>query len=186
MAGFITRGLERMNKLLEDLLSFARASRFDSTATEPVSLEKALQAVRENLKSEIEKTGAQITADPLPSVNAQEAHVLMLLQNLIGNALKYHGQQPPRIRITTQQQHDALLINVTDNGIGVPQEYAGKIFQPFERLHGEEYPGSGIGLATCRKIVTGYGCRIWVTSKPGCGATFSFTLPIAQAQSASA
>jgi PAS domain S-box-containing protein len=177
---YITRGVTRMTKLLEDLLSFARASHFDAASAQPVPLNQILTATLSNLSGEIAESGATVTMDSLPVVGAHEAHMLQLLQNLIGNALKYRSQHP-HIHISAEQRNGEWIIGVTDNGIGIDPAYAEQIFRPFERLHGEQYPGSGIGLATCQKIVEGYGGRIWVEAELGKGSRFFFTFPIIKA-----
>jgi PAS domain S-box-containing protein len=178
--GVITRGVDSMKRLLEDLVVFAKASHFDAAAERPISAELAFRSALENLNTEVERFGAQITSGTLPMVVMHETHLLQLFQNLIGNALKYHGQQQPRIHVSAEQRGTEWLISVADNGIGIAPEYAEKIFQPFTRLHGYEYPGTGIGLATCQKIVAGYGKRIWVQSELGKGSVFFFTLPVAE------
>jgi PAS domain S-box-containing protein len=175
--GHINESVGRMSLLLEDLLSFAQASHFDNAAG-PLPLDQALRAVLTNLHGEVTKAGAVVTSDPLPMIEAYETHMIQLLQNLIGNALKYRGPQPPRIHVSATHITEEWVISVSDNGIGIDTEYYEKIFQPFKRLHGDEYPGSGIGLATCQKIVAGYGGRIWVESVPGAGSKFFFSLPV--------
>jgi signal transduction histidine kinase len=112
-------------------------------------------------------------------VAANHTHLVQLLQNLIGNALKYRSGDAPRIGISAEKNGFEWTVRVSDNGIGIQRQYLDEIFKPFRRLHGEDLPGSGIGLATCRKIVTGYGGRIWVDSESGRGSTFFVTLPAA-------
>ncbi|MEO6824299.1 MAG: CHASE3 domain-containing protein [Nitrosospira sp.] len=175
--GHINGGVGRMSNLLEDLLSFAQASHFDNAAG-PLPLDQALRAALTNLQGEVTKAGAIVTSDPLPVIEAYETHMIQLLQNLIGNALKYRSPQPPRIHVSATHFPEEWVISVSDNGIGIDTEYYERIFEPFKRLHGGEYPGSGIGLATCQKIVTGYGGRIWVESVPGAGSKFFFSLPV--------
>lgn len=177
LVSYICGGIDRVKKLLDDLLAFARASHFDDTIARPLSLDRPLQLALENLKADIERTGATVTSDPLPVAGLHEAHALQLFQNLLGNALKYHGQDPPRIHVHAEQKDGEWWIGITDNGIGIEPEYVDQIFKPFKRLHGDDYPGSGIGLATCQKIVNGYGGRIWVESVAGKGSTFLFALP---------
>ncbi|SCY49416.1 PAS domain S-box-containing protein [Nitrosospira sp. Nl5] len=186
LIGYITDSVSRVVRLLEALLSFARASHFDVAAAGRLPLDGVLKAVLDDLSVEIANADATVTSDPLPVVEAHETHMLQLFQNLIGNALKYRGQHPPRIHVSVKRRDAQWVIGVTDNGIGIDPSYATQIFQPFKRLHGEEYPGSGIGLATCQKIVAGYGGNIWVESEPGCGSKFFFTLAVADAQDAAA
>lgn len=115
-----------------------------------------------------------------------DAHLVQLLQNLIGNAVKYRGDAEPRIRVSCEKNGTGWLVRVSDNGIGIEPKYSEQIFKPFRRLHGDEHPGSGIGLATCQKIVSGYGGKIWVESVPGEGSTFCFTIPGQKAQATGA
>jgi light-regulated signal transduction histidine kinase (bacteriophytochrome) len=119
-----------------------------------------------------------VTHDPLPEVMADPIQLSQLLQNLIGNAIKFRGENKPLIHISAKRKKKEWVITVSDNGIGIPAEYTEKIFEMFQRLHNKkEYPGTGIGLATCKKIVERHGGRIWVESNPGRGSTFYFTLP---------
>jgi PAS domain S-box-containing protein len=186
LIGYISGGTSRMKKLLDDLLAFARASHFDESTAPPVSLEGPFQEALENLKVEIERTGAKVTSEPLPVVGIQETHALQLFQNLIGNGIKYHGEEAPRIHIRTEQKNGEWVIAVADNGIGLEPEYLDQIFKPFKRFHSDEYPGSGIGLATCRKIVKGYDGRIWAESVPGKGSTFYVALPLPEERTSGA
>jgi light-regulated signal transduction histidine kinase (bacteriophytochrome) len=131
----------------------------------------------ENLKASIEETGAVVTADPLPVLAAHESHFVSLFQNLVGNALKYRGADPPRIHISVAESGGELRFAVADNGAGIAPQYHDKIFVAFKRLHGKSVPGTGIGLAICQRVVQRYGGRIWVESQVGQGSTFVFTLP---------
>jgi light-regulated signal transduction histidine kinase (bacteriophytochrome) len=130
-----------------------------------------------NLQLAIESTHAVITFDSLPVVYADEPQMIRLLQNLIGNSIKYHGGEPPRIHISARQAGPEWVFSVKDNGIGIDPKYADQIFTVFKRLHGREYPGTGIGLAVCKRIVERHGGRIWVESKLSQGATFYVVLP---------
>ena len=126
----------------------------------------------------MEATGASVTHDPLPEVEADEVQLVQLFQNLIGNALKFQGAQPPRIHVSAAERPGAWEIGVRDNGIGIDPQYFERIFMVFQRLHSKgEYPGTGIGLAICKKVVDRHGGRIRVESAPGQGSTFYFTLP---------
>jgi signal transduction histidine kinase len=107
-----------------------------------------------------------------------EAHLIPLFQNLVANAIKYRGSEPPRIRVSVQKVNDELQFSVSDNGMGIEPEYHEKIFVPFKRLHGKAIPGTGIGLSICQRVVERYGGRIWVESEPGHGAIFIFRLPL--------
>jgi len=138
-----------------------------------------LQDALTNLKLAIEECRAVITHDPLPTVMADDAQLIQLFQNLIGNAIKFHGEQPPCVHISAERREKNWLFSIRDNGIGIDPQYSERIFIIFQRLHSKsEYPGSGIGLALCKKIVERHGGRIWLESKPGAGATFFFTLPV--------
>jgi PAS domain S-box-containing protein len=174
---FVRTAVRRVLRLVDDLLGYAQASHFDLEEDKHTPMETALSAALENLHADIEASAAAITADNLPVVAAHEAHLIQLLQNLIGNALKYRGDAPPRVRVSCERMASEWVISVSDNGIGIEPRYAREIFKPFKRLHGEDRPGTGIGLATCQKIVSGYGGNIWVSSELGKGSTFFFSIP---------
>lgn len=134
--------------------------------------------VQANLRAAIEESGADICHGPLPVVYADATQIELLLQNLVGNAIKFRGDARPQVRVYAERQADAWQIAVSDQGIGIDVRYAERIFVIFQRLHtAAEYPGTGIGLAICKKIVERHGGQIGVVSTPGHGATFSFTLP---------
>ncbi|NDV01029.1 sensor histidine kinase [Pseudoroseicyclus tamaricis] len=154
-------------------------------ASVPVFLDEALEGAKANLALEIGTSGAWIEAEPLPRAMGDAAQYVQLFQNLLGNALKYAGPRPPRIRIGSETDESGRpVIFVSDEGIGMEPSDCRRIFDSFARLHApEEYPGSGLGLATCRKIVQRQGGRIWCESAPGAGATFRFTVPAAPALS---
>ncbi len=176
---YVVDGAHRMQKLIDDLLTFSRISRAE-LATEPVSLESVLEITLNDLEKLLKETGGEVTHDPLPTVPANPTQMGQLIQNLIGNAVKFRGDQPPRVHVSAQMKNDKWLVCVRDNGIGLDMEHAEGIFGIFQRLHGRgEYGGTGIGLAVCRKIVERHGGRIWVESEPGKGSTFSFSLPAA-------
>ena len=179
LLGYIISGTQRMLRLLEDLLAYAQASHFEPEAASRASMNRAVETALENLRAEIENTHAMVTSATLPEVTAHEAHLVQLFQNLVGNALKYRSDAAPRVEIACARHGEDWVVEVSDNGIGIEPQYKNQIFKPFKRLHGEDRPGSGIGLATCQKIVNGYGGRIWVESEPGKGSTFFFSLPAA-------
>ncbi len=172
----ITTAAVRMRQLVLDLLGFSQAARADMKFSE-VHMEAVLAGVIMNLQMAIESTGAVVTFDSLPAVYADESQILRLLQNLIGNSIKYHSADPPRIHLSARQAGPEWVCSVRDNGIGIDPRYCDQIFTVFKRLHGREYPGTGIGLAVCKRIVERHGGRIWAESRPGEGATFYFALP---------
>jgi len=131
-----------------------------------------------NLHSAISESGAIVTSDPLPTLVAEEVILVQLFQNLISNSIKYRGEETPRIHVSAERSGEGWLFAVRDNGIGVDPKYTDRVFGMFKRLHGAEIPGTGIGLALCKKVVERQGGRIWVESEAGRGATFKFTLPI--------
>jgi PAS domain S-box-containing protein len=173
-------GASRMRRLIQDLLTYARIST-RGEAFEPVALEEVLEDTREALKVAIEESGATLTHDPLPTVTADPTQMGQLFQNLLSNALKFRGAEPPVVHIGARRSGDhagAWLFSVHDNGIGIDPAFFDRIFIVFQRLHGmTEYSGTGIGLALCRRIVERHGGHLWVESGPGRGATFFFTLP---------
>jgi light-regulated signal transduction histidine kinase (bacteriophytochrome) len=175
----ILQGAKRMETLIQDLLAYSRAIKFGDGPPQSVAAAEIFDQVLENLKSRIEASDAVVTASPLPVISVHEVHLSQLLQNVIGNALKYRGTEAPRIHVSATQQDGFWVFSVTDNGIGVEAQYADQIFQLFKRLHSrEQYPGSGVGLAICQRIIEQYGGRIWLEhSVPGVGSTFCFSLP---------
>ncbi len=173
--GFIVDAAERMQALVLDLLALSRTGRLVRRV--PVDLGACADAALTVLSDRVAETGAEVARDPLPTVVGDPMLLTQLYQNLIGNALKFRGDRPPRIRLTAAQEEGAWVLGVADRGIGMKPEYAEQIFLPFKRLHGRtEYPGTGIGLAICKKAVESHGGRIWVESALGQGAHFRFTL----------
>lgn len=174
--GFIVAGATRMKRLIHDLLEYAQLGAKRRALT-LVAVESALGEAVANLKFAIENNNAIVTWDELPSIAADKSLLVRLFQNLIGNAIKYRGADPPRIHIGCRAQHGSQLFSVSDNGIGIESSYKEKIFVLFQRLHtGEDYEGTGIGLAISKKIVESHDGTIWVESSPGQGSTFYFTL----------
>jgi PAS domain S-box-containing protein len=175
----IGAGLERMADLVEAVLAHARVGRTAIGSGEHASAEEALNEAIENLRGDIEISSAVITHDRLPELRIGMQPLTRLLQNLLSNAMKYaRPNVPPRVHVSaTREGEDSYSIAVRDNGIGIDPLWFERIFQPMQRLHGLDIAGSGIGLATCKKIVTRAGGRIWVESTPGAGSTFCFTLP---------
>jgi light-regulated signal transduction histidine kinase (bacteriophytochrome) len=175
---FAVDGANRMQGLINDLLVYSRVGA-RVKGFEPADCTAVLDQALANLQAAIEKSGAVVTHDPLPAVTADKLQLVQLFQNLIGNAIKFHVEAPPRIHISAEQKGNEWVFSVRDNGIGIEPQYAERIFVIFQRLHTrEEYPGTGIGLAICKKIVERRGGRIWVESQPGTGSTFYFTIPI--------
>lgn len=179
---FAVDGAKRMQALINDLLMFSRVGRSERPM-EPVDLNRTLERTRHDLGHAIEETGAQIESDELPVVTGDRTLLGILLQNLVGNAIKFHGDEPPRVRLTVRrsaEQPDMWEFSCSDNGIGIAPKYAERIFLIFQRLHPQDsYSGTGIGLAMCRKIVEYHGGRIWLeTEHTGPGTTFRWTLPV--------
>ena len=174
---YIVDGALRMQALVNDLLLYSRVTtRGEEFA--PAEMDDVLQEALANLELAIAESAARVTHDPLPRVNGDARQLVRLLQNLIGNAVKYRGDAPPRIHVGAAEENGDWIFSVRDNGIGIAPEYAERIFVIFQRLHTrEEYGGTGIGLAVCKKIVERHGGRIWVESQAGSGATFRFSLP---------
>ncbi|MCE9547951.1 MAG: hypothetical protein K8T25_20965 [Planctomycetia bacterium] len=173
---FAVDGATRMKTLINDLLAYSRVSTHGQPFA-PTDLNEALARARDNLRAAIEESGAVVTSDRLPVVPADSTQMVQLLQNLLGNAIKYRSQQPPVVHISVEEQPDHWLLKVRDNGIGIDPQFAERIFVIFQRLHTrDEYPGTGVGLAICQQIVVRHGGRIGVESQPGAGATFWCTL----------
>jgi light-regulated signal transduction histidine kinase (bacteriophytochrome) len=166
-----------MQSLINDLLAYSRVGTRGADL-QPTDLNDVLEKVLRSLRAAIEETGAEVTHDPLPTVPADAGQIGQVLQNLVANALKFRGEEPPRIHVAAEHDAGEWHVRVEDNGIGIAPEFADRIFVLFQRLHSRgEYPGTGIGLAICKKIVDRHGGRIWVEGEPGRGSTFHFTLP---------
>jgi PAS domain S-box-containing protein len=194
---FVVEGATRMQTLINDLLAFSRVGTRGNPFA-PVNCAEVLQAALANVDAAIAESGAVITQDPLPTVSADRTQLTQLFQNLFSNAIKFRRRETaPRIHVSVKRVTDAAgrgsgepvapvpspprpawLFSVSDNGLGIDPQFFGRIFIIFQRLHGrEEYPGTGIGLAICKKIIERHGGQIWVESQPGSGSTFQFTLP---------
>jgi len=169
--------IERMAMLIDSLLGYAVVSNRADIVARRVPLAVSVQESLMNLASVVASSNAIVNYENLPEVSVDEADFVQLFQNLIENAIKYRGAHNPRIRITASEIQDEWVISVSDNGIGIDKAQCSRIFQAFQRLHGKEYPGSGIGLAICKKIVERTGGRIWVESERDLGSTFRFTVP---------
>jgi light-regulated signal transduction histidine kinase (bacteriophytochrome) len=141
----------------------------------------ALAQATANLATVIEEAGAVVEAGPLPSVRGEPALLAAVFQNLVGNAVKFHGEEPPKVTLSAVRQDDFWAFTCADNGIGIEPEYAERVFVIFQRLHPKDaYPGTGIGLAMCRKIIEFHGGRIWLDTDAERGAVFRFTLPVVE------
>lgn len=174
---FAVDGAKRMQVLINDLLAFSRVGR-SAQELGSVSCEAALAGAKANLSAQIAQAGAVIETGPLPPVRAQLTLLTAVFQNLIGNALKFRSERPPRVVVTAVRDGTFWLFSVTDNGIGIDPQYADRVFLIFQRLHDKAtYPGTGIGLAMCRKIIGYLGGRIWLDTSAAEGARFCFTLP---------
>ncbi len=170
-------GAARMQKLINDLLAFSRITTRGG-AIEVVSSENVLDAALQNLRMMLQTTGAMVTHSQLPRVRADESQLTQVFQNLIGNAIKFRSGDMAHVHVAAARQNSHWLFSIKDNGIGIEDKYKKKIFVIFQRLHTrDEYPGTGIGLALCKRIVERHGGTIWFTSEPGRGTTFFFSLP---------
>lgn len=175
---FAVEGANRMQEMINNLLDYSRVTKkgkiFETTESEGL-LKQALT----NLLVPVQESGAQVTWDALPTVRADREQILRLFQNLIGNAIKFRGNESPRIHVSAEQNGPLWVFSVQDNGIGIDPQYAEQIFVIFRRLHSRtKYPGSGMGLAICRRIVERHGGKLWVDSRPGKGSTFFFSIPV--------
>jgi light-regulated signal transduction histidine kinase (bacteriophytochrome) len=171
-------GVKRMQSLITDLLAYSRVGSRGKEFKQ-VSSEVVFDHALSNLQMGIKQSGAVVTRDLLPVVTGDNSQLVQLFQNLIGNAIKFKRDGAPRIHVSAQQQGNEWVFSVRDSGIGIEPEYFGRIFLIFQRLHDrKQYPGTGIGLAICKKVVERHGGEIWVDSEPGTGSTFYFTMPV--------
>ncbi len=174
--GFAVDGATRMQQLINDLLAYSRVGTRGKPPA-PADLNEILELAEANLHEAIKESGAVVTHESLPLVNGDQIQLIQLFQNLLANAIKFRGPEPPRIHVSAQPQENGWRLAVQDNGIGVAPEHQERIFAIFQRLHGRsEYPGTGIGLAICKKIVERHGGHIWVESVAGQGSTFYFNI----------
>jgi PAS domain S-box-containing protein len=181
--GFAVDGANRMQRLIQDLLAYSRVGTKGSDMLD-TSSEQALQQALQNLRGAIQESGAVVTYDPLPTVRADETQLVQLFQNLVGNAIKYQSSGHPQVHVSATNGSKKWTFSVRDNGLGIDPQYFEKIFVMFQRLHKrEEFAGTGIGLAICKKIVERHGGSISVTSQPGHGSTFAFALAGAEKKS---
>ena len=174
--GYVVDGARRMSALIEGVLTYSRAGR-TTPEFRSIPLDQAVSWALQNLKESLEDAGAQVSCGELPAVWGDWVQITQVFQNLIGNAVKYRSPvDPPRIFIDARTSDEGWVIGVRDNGIGIAPAFHDRVFSPFKRLHGHDIPGSGIGLALCRRIIEAHGGRIWVESQEGEGSTFYFTL----------
>lgn len=182
--GYAVEGATRMQQIINDLLEYSRVDT-RGKPFQPTDTAAVLQQALANLREAIRESQAVVTHDALPTVMADGSQFLSLFQNLIGNAIKFRGAEPPRIHVSAASRPGLSgtkgkewVFSVSDNGIGIDPAYHERIFVIFQRLQTQrQYPGTGIGLALCKRVVERHGGRIWVESEPGKGATFSFTIP---------
>lgn len=179
---FAVDGATRMQTLISDLLNYSRVGTQGKSLV-PTDSDALFKRVLESLQISIGESEAEIVSDSLPMVMADPQQLGQLFQNLLTNAIKFHGEEPPRVRISTERAGNDWKFSFCDNGIGISQEHSDRIFIIFQRLHTKtEYPGTGIGLAICKKIVERHGGRIWIEPSPGGGTTFCFTISAVQNQ----
>jgi light-regulated signal transduction histidine kinase (bacteriophytochrome) len=177
--GYLTSSAKRMASLVQDLLTYTRTGQEAELGGEIADAGEALQAALGGLSASINESAAEVTHVPLPRVPMRSVHLQQIFQNLVGNAIKYRGAEAPRIYVSCQQQESKWVFSVRDNGIGIDPAYKERIFGIFKRLHtADQYSGTGIGLAICKRIVERYGGSIWVESEAGEGATFFFAIPV--------
>lgn len=175
---FAVDGVSLMQTLIDDVLAYSKVD-MQAIAFQLTGVDKALDRALTNLRTRISETGATITHDELPTVMADSTQLMQLFQNLIGNAIKFRSDKPPEIHLGATRLEDEWLFSVRDNGIGIDPQFSDRIFVIFQRLHTrDEYQGTGMGLAICKKIVECHRGRIWVESQLGEGATFYFTIPV--------
>jgi signal transduction histidine kinase len=183
--GYAQEGALRMQVLIQDLLAFSRVGRKEASSR--IDCNAVMHDVLQVLSPSIEESGGTVSYSNLPEIWADNTQIGQLFQNLIANALKFHSKEPPVVSLEAEAKGGEWLFSVRDNGIGIASENADGIFAVFQRLHARsEYPGNGIGLAICKKIVERYGGKIWVESQPGSGSTFRFTMPLQSPKSVQA
>jgi light-regulated signal transduction histidine kinase (bacteriophytochrome) len=170
-------GANRMQALIRDLLAYSRVTTRGRPLA-PTDSRAALGEALANLEAATKETGATVTNDDLPTVRADPTQLVQVFQNLVGNAVKFGGEEPPRVHVSAERRGREWVFSVKDNGIGIDPQYFDRVFTIFQRLHSpQEYPGTGIGLALCQRILARHGGRIWVDSEPGKGSTFFFAIP---------
>jgi signal transduction histidine kinase len=184
LISYSVEGALRIEALLKALLAYWEVTEREQNSFASIDCGAVLDKALLNLQAATAESGAVITSDPLPTVVAEEVMLLQLFQNLISNSIKYRGEETPRVHVWAERDGVEWVFAVRDNGIGIDPQDTGRVFGMFQRLHGSEIPGTGIGLALCKKIVERQGGRIWVESETGRGATFKFTISRARAETA--
>jgi PAS domain S-box-containing protein len=174
---YSVEGALRIEALLKALLAYWEVSEREQASFASIDCGAVLAKALLNLQVAIAQSGAVVTSDPLPTVVAEEVMLMQLFQNLISNSIKYRSEEAPKIHVSAERDAEGWLFAVRDNGTGIDPQDADRVFGMFKRLHGSEIPGTGIGLAICKKVVERQGGRIWVESEAGRGATFKFTIP---------
>ena len=175
--GFAVDGARRMQSLIDDLLAYSRVG-FKPAELKPVDMNEVFETAARNLEIAIQESQAEVTKGQLPTIMADFKQMVQVIQNLVANAIKFQSDRRPAVTLTAFRKENHWLFAVTDNGIGIDPTFSDKIFVIFQRLHGKShYPGTGIGLAICKKIIERQGGAIWVESEPGKGSTFYFTIP---------
>jgi light-regulated signal transduction histidine kinase (bacteriophytochrome) len=175
---YIRSSADRMGQLVRDMLRYSQVLNVDARVMTEVDMRMVIEWARSNLTAQVYETNAVIEVGELPLVAGDQQQLVQLLQNLIANGMKYSGGRRPYIRVGAEPVKEGWLFRVEDNGIGIATEYKDRIFGIFKRLHGRDVPGTGIGLALCKRIVERHQGRIWVESQPGVGSTFCFLLPL--------
>jgi light-regulated signal transduction histidine kinase (bacteriophytochrome) len=181
---YSTEGALRIEALLRALLAYWEVAGQDHGSFGPIDCGAVLAKALLNLQAAIAESGAIVTSGPLPTVVAEEVMLTQVFQNLISNSIKYRGDDTPKLHVSAEKTAEGWVFAVRDNGIGIDPQDIGRVFGMFKRLHGKEIPGTGIGLALCKKIVERKGGRIWAESETGQGATFKFTIPANHTESA--
>ncbi|MBN1375399.1 MAG: PAS domain S-box protein, partial [Dehalococcoidia bacterium] len=174
---FTVTAANRLQSMIDGMLEYSRVET-RGQPFEPVDCEEVLRQTTDNLRSAIQESGTEITHDPLPSISGDRPQLVRLFQNLLANSIKYRDQRPPVIQVSARKKDREWIFSIKDNGMGINPEYKEQIFIIFQRLHGRDVPGIGLGLSVAKRIVERHGGRIWVESEPGQGATFYFTIPV--------
>ena len=178
---FLLDAAEQMRSLVQDVLAYGRLGA-EGLEISAVDCNELVRAVVNDWREALDRAGGAVSCGPLPTITADRVQLSLVFQNLIGNSIKFCGSAAPRIYISASLKREAWCFSVRDNGIGIEGDYVDRIFEMFERLHkSSEFPGTGVGLAICKKIVQRHGGRIWVQSEPGAGSCFFFTIPVVRA-----